>query len=145
MKTSAILIVLILAFYNTVSGQVIDSVKFKSLPPDDFQKAFLKDEKAILIDVREFFEFRKSRLKGAINIPSSGNMEFAADTIDKECGLFLYCTTGFRSKRVAKRFCEKGFGKVYSLEGGIVGWKKERFPLDPSRRRKVASSLRSSQ
>jgi thioredoxin 1 len=78
----------------------------------------------MMIDVREFFEYKKSRLKDAVNIPSAGHLQSAADTIDKSRDLFFYCTSGFRSKRVAKFFSEKGFTKVYSLDGGIIAWKK---------------------
>jgi len=129
MKFIPIIIVFILIFSSSISGQVPDSLKFKSLLPHDFHLTYLKEEKAILIDVREFSEFRKSRLKGAVNIPSSGNLEFAADTIDKECALFFYCATGYRSEQVAKYFYDKGFGKVYSLDGGIVAWKKDGMPV----------------
>jgi rhodanese-related sulfurtransferase len=104
-------------------------LKYKSLRPAEFQLAYQKVEKAILIDVREFFEYKKSRLKDAVNIPSSGHLESAADSINKNCDLFFYCTSGFRSKRVAKFFYEKGFLKTYSLEGGIMAWKREGLPV----------------
>jgi len=129
MKTTALCLLVLLICCIQVTGQDADSVKYKSLPPKDFQSAFQKSEKAILIDVREGFEYRPSHLKKAVNIPSSGNFQFVADTINKECSLFFYCTTGFRSKRVAKYFCEKGFKNVYSLDGGIVAWRKEKLPV----------------
>lgn len=129
MKTFPVIILYLLTFCSLITGQVPDSVKFKSLLPNDFHLTYLKEDKAILIDVREFFEFRKVRLKHAVNIPSSGKLEFAADTIDKQRALFLYCTTGYRSKRVAVFFHDKGFSKLYSLDGGIVAWKKEGFPV----------------
>ena len=133
MKPFKVIIAFFLIISCQITGQVPDSVKFRSLQPYDFHLEYLKEDKAILIDVREFFEFRKSRLKDAVNIPSSGNTEFAADTIDKECALFFYCTSGYRSKRVAKSFYDKGFRKLYSLEGGIVAWKKDGFPADKKR------------
>jgi len=129
MKKYPLIFVIFMTFCIRVSGQEVDSLKFKSLLPKDFQSAFQKSEKAILIDVREGFEYRPSHLKKAVNIPSSGNFQFVADTINKECSLFFYCTTGFRSKRVAKYFCEKGFKNVYSLDGGIVAWRKEKLPV----------------
>jgi len=118
------------------AGQIPDSLKVKSLHPNDFQTAYLKEEKTTLIDVREFFEYKKTRLKGAINIPSSGNLDFAADTLNKENPLFFYCTSGFRSKRVAIKFYDKGFSEVYSLEGGLTAWKKAGMPIDRKRVRK---------
>jgi rhodanese-related sulfurtransferase len=133
MKTFPLILMLILQSGLIANGQKTDSLRFKSLLPDDFSAQLKKEEKAMLIDVREPFEFRSSRLKNAVNIPSSGDLNFVADSISKEKALFLYCTTGFRSKRVAKYFCNKGFIKVYSLEGGISAWKKNHMPVDKKR------------
>lgn len=129
MKTFPVIILYLLIFCSLITGQVPDSLKLRSLLLNDFYLTYLKEDKAVLIDVREFFEFRKVRLKHAVNIPSSGKLGFAADTIDKQCALFLYCTSGYRSKRVALFFHDKGFSKLYSLDGGIMRWKKEGFPV----------------
>jgi len=125
MKTYSFIILFILILSATSNGQVPDSLKYKSLRPAEFQLAYQKAEKPMLIDVREFFEYKKSRLKDAVNIPSSGHLESATDSIDKNSDLFFYCTSGFRSKRVAKFFYDKGFLKTYSLDGGIMAWKRE--------------------
>jgi thioredoxin 1 len=130
-------IFIIFLFLSTVStGQTPDSLKFKSLPPTEFLAAYQKSGNSILADVREFFEYKKSRITDAVNIPSSGNLEIAADTIDKNKDLFLYCTSGFRSKRVAKYFSGKGFISVYSLEGGIIAWRKCNLPVNKKKLRR---------
>jgi rhodanese-related sulfurtransferase len=113
-----------------LSAQKADSVKFISLEPYDFHLQYLKEDSALLIDVREFFEYKKSRIKDAVNIPSSGNLEFASDTLDKKLVLFLYCTTGFRSSRVCEKLSDKGFRKIINLEGGIVAWRKDGNPVE---------------
>ena len=135
MKAIILILFNILAF-NIMSLSQADSVKFKSLEPYDFYMHYLKDDKALLIDVREFFEFKSKRLKGAVNIPASGNIDIAADTLDKGQALFLYCTSGFRSDKVAKSLYEKGFRKLYSLDGGITEWRKEGMKIDKSRVKK---------
>ena len=117
-------------------SQSPDSVKFRSLEPYDFHLQYLREEPALLIDVREFFEFRGKRIKGAVNIPSSGNLDFAADTLSKDLALFLYCTTDYRSIRVAEKFSNSGFRKIYNLEGGIVQWRKDGFPVEKRKVRK---------
>lgn len=113
-----------------------DTIKYQLLEPYDFHLQYLKSDPAMMVDVREVFEFKGRRIKDAINIPSSGNLDFATDTIDKNCAMFFYCTTDFRSNRVAETFAEKGFKKVYSLKGGIVAWKKDGFPVIKKRERK---------
>ena len=110
--------------------------KYQSLEPYDFHLQYLKHDSALLIDVRESFEFRGKRIRDAINIASSGNLDFTADTLDKNFALFLYCTTDYRSKHVAEYFFDKGFRKVYNLEGGIVAWRKDGFPVERKRRKK---------
>jgi rhodanese-related sulfurtransferase len=129
MKICYIILLSLFIGRGRAGAQEADTIKFKSLPPVEFQVAFQQSEKPVIIDVREFFEYKKSRLKDAINLPSSGNLEFASDTIDKNCDLFFYCTSGFRSKRVAKFFGERGFTHLYSLDGGIMGWRKENLPV----------------
>ena len=129
MKKTYIIVALFLIVCATTSAQVPDSVKYKSLDPYYFHLDYLKTDTALLVDVREFFEFRRSRIKDAVNIPSSGNLEKSYDTIDKNCALFLYCTTDYRSERVARRLYDIGFRKLYSLEGGIVAWKRDGFTI----------------
>jgi rhodanese-related sulfurtransferase len=130
MKTSIAILFLCLITSAMCSSQNLDSVMVRSIPPAEFLTAYHNSENALLIDVREFFEYKKSRLKNAINIPSMGTLDTAADTINKKKELFFYCTSGFRSKRVAKYFYGKGFLTVYSLDGGIVAWRKEKLPVD---------------
>ena len=130
MKTGTIILILFLIFSAISAGQSTDSVKVRSIPPAEFLTASQNSGNALMIDVREFFEYKKSRLKNAMNIPSMGNLDIAADTIKKDYDLFFYCTSGFRSKRVAKFFYQKGFPNVYSLDGGIVAWRKEKLPVD---------------
>lgn len=136
MKPLILFFVFILICFYQITAQVPDSVKFKSLGPYDFHMAYLKEDRAMLIDVREFFEYRVSRIKGAVNIPSSSNLDIAADTLDKNCALFLYCTSGYRSKRVAISLYNKSFANLYSLDGGILAWRKEGMPVVKKRMRR---------
>jgi rhodanese-related sulfurtransferase len=136
MKSLTFILSLFLFIWGSVRGQVPDSIEFRSLDPYYFHLDYLKEDTALMIDVREFFEYRRIRIPDAINIPSSGNLKSSADTIDKNCALFLYCTTDYRSKRVARYFYDQGFRKLYSLEGGIVEWKKDGMPVEKKRLRR---------
>jgi rhodanese-related sulfurtransferase len=136
MKNYIFIIFLLIPDNIIFSQEVPDSVKFRSLEPYYFNLQYLKENPALLIDVREFFEYRRSRIKDAVNIPSSGNLEAVSDTINKEKALFFYCYSGTRSKKAARFFYDKGFRKLYSLEGGIVKWQKEKLGVDKSKRYK---------
>ncbi len=113
-----------------LAAQVPDSVKFKFLDPYYFHLQYLKEDSSLLVDVREFFEFRGKRIKDAVNIPSFKNLDIAADTLNKNYALFLYCTTDTRSVQVAEFLYDKGFRKLYCLEGGIQAWRNDGFPVE---------------
>jgi rhodanese-related sulfurtransferase len=119
MKFISGLVFVFIAGILPLAGQIPDSVKYQSL----------KTDSSILIDVREPFEFNGRRIKGAINIPASGNLDKAADTLNKDLSLFLYCTSGYRSSSAAVKLYNKGFRKLYSLKGGIAAWRKDRMPV----------------
>ena len=134
MKTTCIFAISLLFLAISVSAQSPENPGYQSLEPYDFHMAYLKADSALLIDVRERFEFRGRRIREAINIASTDNLEFAADTISKSYSLFFYCTTDWRSEKVAAYFSERGFRNVYSLEGGIVAWKKDGYPVTRKRK-----------
>ncbi len=120
----------------SLAAQETDTVKYQSVEPYDFHLKYLISEPALILDVRMPFEYRHNRIKDAINAPSSKDLNMAADTISRDCALFLYCTDDYRSKRAAELCCELGFKKVYNLEGGIMAWRKDGFPVDKSRVRR---------
>ncbi len=113
-----------------LQGQSRDTLKYKLLDPYYFHLKFITDSSSVMIDVREFFEFRKSRIKDAVNVPMSRGFKSVSDTINKESAIFLYCTTDYRAGHAAATFYENGFRKIYVLEGGIVLWKKEGMPVE---------------
>lgn len=127
------MVILFTPLYFSAYGQPSDSVKYLSLEPYDFHLQYLRTDSALLIDVREPFEFRGKRIHGAINIPSSGNIEKAADTLNRDLTYFLYCTTDYRSRNVADMLYDKGFRKLIILDGGIVAWRKDGEKVDKGR------------
>jgi rhodanese-related sulfurtransferase len=129
MRFAAFKILLLFAFCVISQAQPTDSVKYQSLEQYDFHLQFLRIDPALLIDVRQFFEFKGRRIRDAINIPSGRDLNMAIDTISKNCSLFLYCTDGFRSRRAAEILYDKGYRKLYNLEGGIIAWKRDGFPI----------------
>lgn len=120
----------------SLNAQIPDSLKYKVLEPYDFHLQWLKTDSAMLVDVREPFEFKGNRIKDAINIPSSGNFEKAADSLNKDFTYFLYCSTDYRSRRVAEKLYDKGFRKLAILKGGIVAWKNDGMQVEKKRKRK---------
>jgi len=137
MKLLPASIICLLLSISYLNGQLPDTTKYKLLEPYDFHLQYLRTDSALLIDVREPFEFRGRRIRGAINIPSSGNIEKSADTLNHDLTYFLYCTTDYRSIRVAEKLYDAGFRKLVVLEGGIKAWRNEKMQVDKKRVKKT--------
>jgi len=114
-------------------AQNSDSLKYISLDPYDFHLQYLREDSALLIDAREFFEYRRSRIHGATLISPSKGFEVVADTLNRETSLLIYCYNGGRSARALEYFYDNGFRKLYNLEGGIVAWRKDGFRVERKR------------
>lgn len=136
MRTYLFTIVLFTTLYFSAGGQTSDSLKYLSLEPYDFHLQYLRTDSSMLIDVREPFECRKSRIHGSINIPASGNIERAADTLNKDLTYFLYCKTDPRSCHAAEKLYDKGFRKLVILDGGIVAWMNDGMKVDKGKIKK---------
>jgi len=79
-----------------------------------------------LVDVRTPQEHKEA------HIPNSQNIDFKSPTfeqdienLDKNKPVILYCNSGGRSTKCAKKMKEAGFIKIYDLDGGISKWKHE--------------------
>ena len=112
-------------------GQEYSSVceKKEHLSPQAWKEK-LKDNAQVL-DVRNNYEVELGRFQGAKDLGIDTFQEFAkkidALDINKEKETLIYCTGGIRCEKAIKIMKDKGFQKVYQLEGGILNYLKE-FP-----------------
>jgi rhodanese-related sulfurtransferase len=76
---------------------------------------------ASIVDVREPAEFASEHILGAQSLPLGqiGAMRIAPQEGEK---LVLVCASGRRSGMACERLAAEGF-EVYSLTGGLAGWK----------------------
>ena len=102
--------------------------EIKSLDPIAFKNAI--NENAIILDVRTPQEVSSGMIGGASTLDFySENFENSLALIQKDKEVFVYCLSGGRSSKAAKKLVELGQHKVYNLKGGIRAWKKENLPI----------------
>ena len=108
--------------YATQDKQVVELISPKDL------NAKLGDIQ--LIDIRTPGEYTEGYIEGAINInffDRDFNDQMAKLNKDKE--LYIYCRSGNRTGKAAKRLKDKGFTKIYDLQGGILNWNKNKLKV----------------
>ncbi len=86
---------------------------------------------AIFLDVREPKEYAGGHLPNAIHIPLS-QLDARSGELAKLTArpVVAYCESGRRSRAAAAALGRAGFKDIYSLHGGIFGWKKDGLPVE---------------
>ena len=83
----------------------------------------LLEQGAILIDVRSPQEFEEEHLANAICIPDYEIMSKISRIVeDKQQLIIVYCSSGYRSKKVQKKLENIGYKKVYNLYNGLLDY-----------------------
>jgi len=107
------------------------------LQPDAFYVQRHTSVGSIVLDVREYKWYRKSRIPGALSVPRMSDLKSFSDTLDRDLPIFVYCDGSTRSQTACSYLCDQGMKKVHLLEGGIVSWKSANFPIEKKRIRRI--------
>lgn len=90
---------------------------------------------AVLLDVREPWEFALARIGGSINIPMStlaGRVE-EVRSLQQSAGtpMIVICHHGVRSMQCAQFLARQGLENLINLSGGIEAWSARVDPTVP--------------
>jgi len=86
-------------------------------------------EGALIIDVREPYEYGAMRIPGAELVPI-GSLARARDAMDPAQEMIFVCRVGDRSGLAVDMLRRAGFAKAYNLAGGMVEWMNEQLPVE---------------
>ncbi|HJP88665.1 MAG TPA: rhodanese-like domain-containing protein [Candidatus Limnocylindrales bacterium] len=84
---------------------------------------------ALLVDVREDFEWNAGHARGAIHLPMM-QVPARLDELPRDAPIYLICATGNRSGRVAQFLTGNGFSRPINVRGGTVAWQRAGLPID---------------
>lgn len=77
---------------------------------------------AFVLDVREPYETAQGIVPAAYVIPL-GQIERRIAEIPKNREIVIYCAAGMRSLDAACFLYTRGYGRVYSVDGGVSRWR----------------------
>jgi rhodanese-related sulfurtransferase len=105
--------------------------RIRELTVDQVKAKLDRGERFTLVDIREDHEWAKDHVTGAIHL-GKGIIERDAEQrlSDKKAEIVLYCGGGFRSALAADNLQKMGYANVYSMEGGIRGWRDKGYPIE---------------
>jgi rhodanese-related sulfurtransferase len=91
----------------------------------------LRDRRALLVDVRESFEWRSGHAPSARHIPLA-TLGRRASELPTNRPIVTVCHSGLRSARAAAMLARQGH-EVYNLRGGMRAWTQAGLPVSPGR------------
>jgi sulfur-carrier protein adenylyltransferase/sulfurtransferase len=113
--------------YEQFCGNVASTAAVPSISVRELKRRMDAQEKFLLIDVREPFEYEIAKIDGAKLIPF-GEISDRANEIENG-EIVVHCHSGVRSAQAVELLRKAGLTNVYNLEGGIDAWSEE---IDPS-------------
>lgn len=101
----------------------------QDLDSASFKKAISR-RNGTLLDVRTPGEFANGHIKGAGQL-NFYDRDFSEKLLmlEKDQEIYLYCNTGYRSKKAAAVLNINGYKKVYNLQRGIMDWYRNNNPI----------------
>jgi len=112
--------------------QIVEDAKkrVREVSIDDIKSRLDRGDKFVLVDVREESEYANDHLPGAIHL-GKGIIERDIEERVPELNtpIVLYCGGGYRSALAADNLQRMGYTNVFSMDGGIRGWRERHFPL----------------
>lgn len=112
-----------------IASDIDLSKRGEHISPEQWGVMLEAENDKILIDVRNDYEWKIGRFEGAELPPCETFKEFTeyADklkekTNPKKTPVMMYCTGGIRCELYSAILKEKGFEKIYQLDGGIIGY-----------------------
>jgi molybdopterin/thiamine biosynthesis adenylyltransferase/rhodanese-related sulfurtransferase/molybdopterin converting factor small subunit len=106
--------------YEAFCGLKEKPVSIPEISVRDLKTKLDKNEKLILLDVREPHEYEIAKIPGSTLIPLGALPERYAE-LDKGAKLFVHCKMGGRSAKAVQLLREKGYDAT-NVTGGINAW-----------------------
>lgn len=111
----------------------------KTISPEDAAR-MLREDGALLVDVREPDEHARARIPGARNVPIA-LIEEAEIAVHAGKPVIFHCRSGMRTTAHAGRLAAKsGAWEAFAVEGGLEAWQRAGLPVAEDRRRPIEIS-----
>lgn len=99
------------------------------LSPTEWNKVLKEENDFVMIDTRNWYEYKIGTFKGALNPNIEKFTDFPqyieAQGIPKDKKMLIFCTGGIRCEKGILELQNQGYQNVYQLEGGILNYMKE--------------------
>ena len=126
MKRIGMMCLVILFVLTGCGGKDMKGNTYKQISQEEAKKMMEAQADAVIMDVREAYEYEAGHIPGAVLLPVGSIDEESAKAAipSKDSVVLVYCRSGNRSKTASAALADLGYSEVYEF-GGINTWPYE--------------------
>jgi rhodanese-related sulfurtransferase len=125
-KLSLIVLALLLSLIATAQSKSFELLLKKmikqTVPIIEVKELKNNTKEYVLLDTREFDEFKVSHLKNARHVGFNDFKIESIKDIPKSTPIVVYCSIGVRSEKIGEKLLEAGYSNVKNCYGSIFEW-----------------------
>lgn len=125
-------IILLITLVSCQENKTTASAEIREISVRNAHEMLAENPDVLVIDVRRPGEFDGplGHIEGAVLKPLQEIEDWVSEiegSRDKE--ILLVCRSGNRSSRAAAFLREQGFEHLYNLQGGMIEWNQQNYPV----------------
>ena len=126
---NALLIIIAVIAAVSLAMPLINTRRFGPMVSSEQAVSLINKQNALVVDVRAQKDFKRVRIANSVNIPDN-EIQNRLGELSKDRTIIVVDNSGNMSAAASKLLRGVGFTKVYVLDSGLVGWMRDKLPLE---------------
>lgn len=126
---NALLIIIAVIAAVSLAMPLINTRRFGPMVSSEQAVSLINKQNALVVDVRAQNDFKRVRIANSVNIPAN-EIQNRLGELSKDRTIIVVDNSGNMSAAASKLLRGVGFTKVYVLDSGLVGWMRDKLPLE---------------
>ena len=126
---NALLIIIAVIAAVSLAMPLINTRRFGPMVSSEQAVSLINKQNALVVDVRAQKDFKRERIANSVNIPAN-EIQNRLGELSKDRTIIVVDNSGNMSAAASKLLRGVGFTKVYVLDSGLVGWMRDKLPLE---------------
>ena len=126
---NALLIIFAVIAAVSLAMPLINTRRFGPMVSSEQAVSLINKQNALVVDVRAQKDFKRVRIANSVNIPGN-EIQNRLGELSKDRTIIVVDNSGNMSAAASKLLRGVGFTKVYVLDSGLVGWMRDKLPLE---------------
>ena len=126
---NALLIIIAVIAAVSLAMPLINTRRFGPMVSSEQAVSLINKQNALVVDVRAQKDIKRVRIANSVNIPAN-EIQNRLGELSKDRTIIVVDNSGNMSAAASKLLRGVGFTKVYVLDSGLVGWMRDKLPLE---------------